>query len=174
MGKNMKQISQSFLILLVLLSAVSSAQVADAPANVAAALTVKLVGFAENLSETGKEITIHVIGAPDVAAELEKGIGKPVGKATLKGVTSGSGMPASVPTVLFIGDASKLADGIAYTQSNKILSITSKPDLVSKGSTLGVGVGEDGKPKILLNLTSSNEEGINWNPAIMKVAQTIK
>lgn len=55
-----------------------------------------------------------------------------------------------------------------------MLTVTNDPGIVSDGATLGVVVGDDGKPKILLNLTSSVEEGVDWNPAIMKVAQTIK
>jgi len=160
--------------MLLLLVSSSIAQTAEAPPNVAAALTVKLVGFAENLSSEGSEVSIYVLGSPDVAAELLKGVGKPVGKAILQTVMSGDGLPETAPTVLFLGDASKLTETTAYTKTNKILSITNQPDLVTEGVTLGVGVGSDNKPKILLNLTSTTEEGISWNPAIMKVARTIK
>jgi hypothetical protein len=39
---------------------------------------------------------------------------------------------------------------------------------------LGIGVNDDDKPKIILNLTASAAEGLYWNAAIMKFATTIK
>ena len=161
------------LSVLVGMSTMLSAQVKDAPANIAAAMLVKLVAFEKKVS-SGGDISIYVLGAAEVAAELQKGIGKPIGNATLKSVESGDDLPGNKPSVLYVGNAAKLPAVTKYTHENKILSATGLPDLVSKGVTLGFGVGEDGKPKILLNLTTSVEEGLEWNPAIMKVATTIK
>lgn len=48
------------------------------------------------------------------------------------------------------------------------------PDLASKGVTLSFGIDGDGKPAIKLNLTSTIEENVVWNPAIMKVVTTVK
>ncbi len=149
------------------------AQVQDAPASVAAAMILKVVGFEKGIS-AGGDVNIYVLGAADVASELKKGIGTAIGKATLKSVESGEALPGTKPTILFIGNAAKLSDCLAYTHANKILSTTGKPDLVSSGVTLGFGVGADSKPKILLNLSASSEEGLEWNPAILKVAQTIQ
>ena len=55
----------------------------------------------------------------------------------------------------------------------KFVLAPAKPSLSASGVTLGFGV-TGGKPKILLNLTSSVDEACDWNPAIMKVAKTIK
>jgi len=44
--------------------------------------------------------------------------------------------------------------------------------LTTLGISLGIGL-EDGKPKILLNLSASKDEGIDWNPAILKIATTL-
>ena len=173
MEKRTYTILFAMIMLLVFVSA-SFAQVSDAPSSVVAALTIKLAGFAQNVSGTAGDVTVYVLGAPDVAAELQKGVGKPIGKATLSKVESGTDLPATPPSILCVGDASKLDAAISFTQANKVLSVTGLTDLVAKGVTLGIGVGADNKPKILLNLTSSNEEGISWNPAIMKVAKTIK
>jgi len=148
------------------------AQAKDAPASIAAAMVMKVVAFEKTLG-AGGDITIYVVGAEDVAAELKKAIGKPIGKATLKSVESGADLPANKPSVLFVGDPAKFDAATAYTKSNKVLSVTGSPDLVSKGVTLGFGVGDDNKPKILLNLSASSEEGMDWNPAILKVAKTI-
>lgn len=165
-----------FATLLIVLAGFSMqlfAQVKDAPASVAAAMLLKVAVFEKNVSSTG-EINIFVLGADEVADELKKGVGKPVGKSTLKSVDTGSDLPSSKPTILFCGDAAKLDDVLGYCKSNKVLSVTGAPENVSKGIALGFGVGEDNKPKILLNLTASSECGLDWNPAILKVAQTVK
>ena len=165
------------LFILIVLTLISStaifAQATDAPANVAAAITTKLISFEKNISGTAQDITIYVMGDAAVATEYSKAIGKNIGKATLKKVDSGDGVPTSKPNILFVGKAADVAKALEYSRANKILSVTGIVDYVNKGVTLGVGV-EGGKPKILLNLSSSSDEGLDWNPAIIKIAKTIK
>jgi hypothetical protein len=144
------------------------AQEKEAPANIAAAMIVKVIGFEKSTSSG--DISIYVFSAPEVAVELKKVIGQ----ANLKSVEAGDALPTSKPSALFVGNAAKADAAIKYTRDNKILSVTSLPELVAKGVTLGFGVGEDNKPKILLNLTSSAAEGLDWNPAILKVAKAIQ
>ncbi|MCK5146859.1 YfiR family protein [bacterium] len=161
----------SFMLMIMVLQL--HAQATDAPANVAAALLVKVAIYEKTISGSAQDVSIYVLGDAAVAAELRKGVGKPIGKATLKSVESGDGLPAVKPNILFITDPSKLTEALEYTQSNDILSATNKPDLVARGVTLGIGIA-GGKPRILLNLSSSVEENLDWNAAIMKVAKTIK
>ncbi len=141
-----------------------------APPEIQAALFVKLLGFDKNLSGN---ISICVIGAPEFAAEMKKGVGKEIGSAKLASVSENAALPSEKPAVIYLGDASKLSEVMSYTRANKILSITGISELVEKGISLGIGVFE-GKPKVLLNMTSSKEEGRDWNPAILKVAKTIQ
>jgi hypothetical protein len=143
-------------------------QAQQAPAPLQAALIMKILSFYTNLG--ADPFSIHVVGAPDVAAELKKHVGKPAGKATLNDVTVGDS-PDGGAKVVYVG--SNVAGTIAYTQEKQVLSVTGNPEFVSQGVTLGITI-EDKKPKILLNLTSSKNEGINWNPSILKVAATIK
>ncbi len=150
------------------------AQMKDAPADVAAAIIIKIAAFEKKVSSEEKSITIYVLGDPAVAAEFKKGIGQSIGKATLKNVERGAGLPGSPPDILYIGDRTNIKAVLEYTHTNKVLSATGIPDLVEKGVALGVGIGEDDKPKVLLNLTGSAEEGLNWNPAVIKIAKTIK
>ncbi len=148
------------------------ANVANAPASVSAALIIKLAALEKNLS-SGGNITIYVLGAPDVAAALKEGIGTKIGGGALSDVLSGDEMPAAKPSILFLGNATKVDEVISYTRAQKVLSATGTPDLISKGVTLGIGV-ENDKPVVLLNVSSSSEEGLDWNPAIMKIVKTIK
>lgn len=140
----------------------------QAPAEIQAALFMKLLAYYTNLGS--EPFTIHVVGAPDVAKVLKGFVGKNAGKAKLSAVTEGSGPPSGAAQVVYVGkDAKTLTE---YTHSNKILSITGNPKFVNQGVTLGIGL-ENRKPKILLNLSSTKAEDINWNPQILKVASTI-
>jgi acylphosphatase len=161
-------IGSGIILLLLFLNTQVSAQTKEAPASIAAALLVKVIGFEKNIS--AGDITIYVLGSSSMASELKKVIGQ----AKIKTVDSGNSLPSAKPSILFVADNNKADAAMKYTQENKVLSATNIPDLVSKGTTLGFGVGADNKPKILLNVTSSAKEGLDWNPAIMKVAQVIK
>lgn len=147
------------------------AQAKALTAEVTAALIVKLVSFEKKIGGGG-EVTIHVIGAPDVAAELKKAIGREIGSSTLKNVNQSDGIPATPPTILYVGNAGAVAGALSFSREKKIMTISGIPGLTQKGITLGLELGDDGKPKIVLNLTSSKEEGLDWNPAIMKIAKT--
>jgi|GEM_PF-735237 len=151
----------------------SSGQVLDAPPSIAAALTVKLAAFYKNI-DAGGDVTVYVMGSPQVAAELEKGIGTAIGTSKLARVSSGDKVPGQKPSILFVGNQVNLDEAIAYSRAQKILTMTSLPDLVDRGVTLGIGVGNDGKPKVILNLESTIKENITWNPAIMKIARTVR
>jgi hypothetical protein len=164
----------------VLLSAIcllASQPLADAaervPIKIQAVLIAKLLVFNKGISDGG-HISIYVIGAPEFAAEMKKAVGKKIGKSRLVAITEGTSLPSSwKPSVIYLGDASMVEEVIAYTRSNKLLSITGISELVSKGITLGLGV-SDKKPKILLNLLSSKKEDISWHPTIFKISTIVK
>jgi hypothetical protein len=156
------------------LSAVSAlSQIQPAPAPVAATLIVKLAAFEKTLA-AGGDLSFHVTGDPGLAAELRKGVGLAVGRSRLARVSAGSGLPQEKPSVLVIGGSAALKEALAFTRSRKVLSATAVPEWVAEGVTLGVGIGNDGKPKVLLNLSSTVDEGLDWNPAILKLAKTIQ
>jgi hydroxyethylthiazole kinase-like sugar kinase family protein len=156
------------LLVLILFVSPTTAQ-EQAPARIQAALFMKLLAYYTNLGS--EPFTIHVVGSPDIVKELKGYIGKNAGKAKLKDVTTGSGPPSGSAQVVYVGQDAKALT--AYCQSNKVLSITGDPVLVNEGVTLGISI-ENKKPKILLNLSSTKAEDINWNPQILKVASTIE
>lgn len=160
------------LMMFVVVSLVQSEDISVAPADIQAALTLKLLAFHEKLSSSSN-ITVYVVNGSEYAHILKKAIGKPIGSSTLSSVIEGDDVPGEKPSVIYLGNSSKLDDILSYSRSNDILSITGDPSLISKGVTLGFGVSQE-KPKILLNLSSSKLEDINWNPAILKVAITTK
>lgn len=150
----------------------SAEEIGTAPAKIQAAIVVKLLALEKSISGGG-DVSVFVIGSPEFAAEIRKAVGRPVGKSKLASVEEGDGLPASKPSAVFIGDETKLEEVMAYTRGNQVLSLTGVPDLVPKGVSVGVGVAA-GKPKILLNLSASAEEGANWNPTILKISKTYK
>lgn len=160
------------LIMFVIIGLGQSEEISVAPAEIQAALTLKLLAFHEKLSSSG-DITIYVVNGSEYAQILKKAIGKPIGSSKLTSVIEGENLPEQKPSVIYIGSSSKLDDMLSYCRSNSTLSITGNPDLISKGVTLGFGVSNE-KPKVLLNLSSSKMENIDWNPAILKVAITTK
>lgn len=151
-----------------------SAQQKEAPAKVAAPLILKLCALEKNILNNADNISIYVLSAPEVTKEFKQVLGQKLGQLTVKSVEEGNELPKTKPSILYIGDATKVENAIKYTQTNKILSATGIPELIKKGVTLGIGLGEDDRPKILLNLNSTVKEGLNWSPAIMKIAMTIK
>lgn len=161
-----KKVALGALFGLLLASPVSAQ---EAPPKLQAALIMKLLAFYTNLGD--KPFTVYVLGSDAVAGELQGLVGQKSGKATLNKVEAGDTIPGDKYDVIYVGK--DVADAIAYSQSNKALSVTGKNGFVNDGVTLGIGV-EGNKPKILLNLSSSKSEDINWNPAILKVAATIQ
>ncbi len=173
----MKRLNWAMTVLctsVLLLAAAGDGLAADAPPDVASALIIKLVALEKSLVGVGGDIVIHVMGSPAIAEALNKAVGISIGKGKLAKVTGGDAIPAEKPTVLCLADATKVAEVTAYTRKEKVLSVTNLPDLVGKGISLGIGVGDSGKPEVTLNITASKAEGLDWNPAIMKIAKTVK
>ena len=154
------------IITLIAATPLHSEDLSEAPAKIQAGIFFKLFSFNKNLSG---DVSVFVLNNEDLAAKLKKAIGKKIGASKLASVESGTSVPNKKYDIIYSSDATQLSAVIAYSRKNKSLSITGNPELVSKGITLGVGL-LNKKPKILLNISSSKEEGINWNPAILKVA----
>jgi hypothetical protein len=171
----MRRFGKTFILIwfsaLVLLRSPLFPQVQTAPPGLAATLIVKLAAFEKGISSS-PGVTIYVLADPKVAVELEKGVGTAIGQSRLSSVLSGTRLPAEKPSILFVGGGARPEEAIAYSRSQKILSVTANPEWIARGVNLGVGVGNDGKPKVLLNLTATAEENCDWNPAIMKLAKT--
>ena len=166
-----------FLFLSLFISLILSAKVA--PPEVQAELLVKILNFNKNIVEASNNVSIHVIKAPNVANALRTHIGKPIGSSTLFNITEGDGLPkdGEMPVAVYIGDVDgyeKLNDILFYTQENKVLSVTGDEYFMDAGVTLTIYMDKN-KPAAILNILTSKEESINWNPsAVLKFAQPIK
>ncbi|HDL01881.1 MAG TPA: DUF4154 domain-containing protein [candidate division Zixibacteria bacterium] len=162
------------LLSVVILSTATTSYAGDAPPNMASGLIMQLLTFEKSLMSTGGDISIHVVGSTGLADELKKSIGWKISKCTLSKVTESDALPTSQVNILVIADAKIVSKAIEYTRSNKVLSITNKPELVEKGISLGIGMNDSGGQSITLNMTASKKEGLDWNPAILKIAKAVK
>lgn len=162
------------MIVVFMLSQPIRAQNKTTDPEMVAELILKLVSFEKQRSASTSEITVYVMGSDDVAKALDKKIGTKVGKATLKKVEKGEELPEDIPDVFYIGDDTKLFSAIMFTRTQDVLSVTALSHMAEKGVTLNIATATDGSPSISLNLTSSKEEGLNWNPAILKIARAVQ
>ncbi|MCP4347762.1 MAG: YfiR family protein [Desulfobacterales bacterium] len=160
------------LITSILFSTVYGNSYGNVPVDIQAKLFLKILAFNNDVNKGG-EVTVHVINSHEFAAEINKSVGTKIGKSELVTVNDAQELPSQKPSVIYIGDTAIFDEIIKYTRSNNVLSLTGIPDLVKKGATLGVGV-SDGKPKVLLNISSSKKEGISWNPVILKISKIYK
>jgi hypothetical protein len=149
------------------------AQTKIAPPAVATSLLLRLLEFNKNIEE-GDEITICVLGDPEMAEALEANIGTNIGKGKLKKVIDTDKFPRKNPDVLFIGDSTLVDEAIEFTWAEKVLGVTRIPDLVTKGVMLGFGIGEDLNFETLLNTISSKLAGIEWDQTILNSATIIE
>ncbi|MCB2200910.1 YfiR family protein [bacterium] len=156
------------------------AQVGKGTASFTAWNLLKTLSMENSIAGKTTDISIHVIGDAEVAAELSSKVGETIGSATLKHVDSGYGLPSSPPDVIYIGnpdeymiDSEKLRSLVDYARDNKVISVTYEPILIYKGVTLGIGAQESGTAKFMLNLQASKDQGLNWNKAFIKLAETI-
>lgn len=144
----------------------------NVPVKIQAAFFLKILAFNNNINK-GSDISIYVINSPGFAEEMKKSLGAKVGKSKITAVAQGSDLPTQKPSAIYVGDSANLGKIIKYARSNKILSMTGAPDLVAKGVTLGI-CAAGGKPKILMNVSAAKEEGVNWNPVMLKISVIIK
>ena len=170
-----KHITKAIMTTLIMVLAMQlfAGDFKQAPNNVAVALLVKVLSFEKRLSITD-EISIFVLNNHELAEAFIGARGEKIGRGTISEIISGSKLPRRKPTIICIGADADVAEITAYTRKNEVMSVTIVPDMVDKGVSLGVGIGEDNKPKIMVNLVASKEEGLEWNTAILKSAKVVK
>ena len=161
----------------LLTAAVAHAQ--DIEAALASKIILKVLLFDEDIEQkTQNHVVVGVIGS-DAAYEaflslkgqkIDQGRDLVVSEVVLYEKIPGA---SERPTVLFVGSGANPQEILSFTRSNKVLSATNVASFVHQGVTVGVTV-QNSRPRVLLNLVGSEEEGMNWNPKILKIARIIK
>lgn len=146
----------------------ATAVAADLPHNVQAILILKVLGSEQRISEQA-EVSIYVKDAPQVGAELKKLIGQKVGTGVLTKVDVGNTVPTDKYSSIYVGSSKEIDKTVDYAGHQDVLSLTGDDSLVAKGISIGMSA-EGGRPKFILNLTASKNEGLNWKPSILSIA----
>ncbi len=146
--------------------------------ELASKIILKIMMLDQDLQKkTGGKIQIGVIGSPQAVAAFTKLKGSAIDKESafsIAGVVAYDAMPPSEkPTFIFVGEGADPVLVTKYTRGNGVLSVTNVASFVEKGVTLGIEM-ENNKPKVLLNLTSSESENLNWDPKILKISKTVR
>lgn len=155
------------------------AQVGKASPSTTAENLVKIIKLEKSLASKGDAINIYVLNDSELTTALQAKVGSKVGKSTVGTVSGGSSLPSGGTDILYIGnpdaylmDAAALQSVKEFTRTNGVLSVTHEAMLIFKGLSLFVGV-EGSTPKFMINLRASKEEGAEWQPAAVKIAETI-
>lgn len=150
----------------------------DVDVDLASKILLKIMMLDLDLQKkTGGAIEIGVIGSPQAVAAFTKLQGLAIDRESsvfVGNVVAYDALPPSrKPTFIFVGAGADPALVTKYTRENRVLSVTNVTSFVERGVTLGVEMQND-KPKVLLNLTSSESEGLNWDPKILKISKTVR
>ncbi|MBN2280099.1 MAG: hypothetical protein JXQ65_05935 [Candidatus Marinimicrobia bacterium] len=109
------------------------------------------------------KFSLYIFNNEELAKNFNFYKGQPVGSTVLEEIGSGTGLPETKPTVMFIsGEADNVDEIINYGIENKILMITDHPKLLKKGVTVGVGT-YSGDLKLLLNTAAVHGSESAWN-----------
>jgi YfiR/HmsC-like len=153
------------LILIALASATNFAQSMPVPANLQAALFQKIFAFDKTLAAKGN-VQVAIIGnsSSDIVAALQS-----VG-ISAKAVNSDQ-VPSDVSVVYIMPGVTSTKQQSA---SKGILSISGVPSYAENGSvSIGLGV-EDGKPKIIINMSQLKAERQELSADLLKIAKIIQ
>lgn len=136
-----------------------------------------LVLDTELQAKTSGSVRIAVIGSSGAFDAFKALKGSPIDKDKgflVSDVESLEALPpSSKPTIVFVGEGADPSSVTAYTRKHHVLSVTNVPSYVEQGVTLGIGI-ENNRPKVILNLTGSESEGLNWDAKILKISKTIR
>jgi hypothetical protein len=154
------------------------ARAQEVDVDLASKIILKIMMLDQDLQKkTGGKIEIGVIGSPEAVQAFTRLKGSAIDKDSSISVGEVVAFdalpPGQKPTIVFVGSAADPAAVTKYTRGNRVLSVTNVSGFVDKGVTLGVGL-ENNKPKVLLNLTGSESEGMNWDPKILKISKTVR
>lgn len=165
----------AIVIAFVLLASLFKPTRADEPLpNVAASMGLKILSLQKQFAAKPQGITIYVLGDNNVAKAFLTYVDHSVGTLRVAKVQSGDDLPAEKPDILFIGDKNKVQEAIKYTRANGVLSMARSEKFIPQGVTLTVYLGQAGDAQVTLNMSGALLEGVDVNPATLKVARVAR
>ena len=82
------------------------------------------------------DVSIYVLKSQTMGDLFINKKSEKIGKSQLSTVMVSDDVPAFKVTILFIGAETNLDAAITYARANKVMTVTSIPELVSRGVTL--------------------------------------
>jgi len=159
----------------VLLISLFSLTRADEPLpNVAASLGLKIISLQKRFAVKPEGVTVFVLGDDNVAKAFLSYVNQSVGTMRVAKVVSGDELPAEKPDILFIGDKNRVQEAIKYTRANGVLSMARNEKFIAQGVTLTVYLAPSGTPSVSVNMSGALLEGVEVNPATLKVARVAR
>lgn len=168
-----KNLTIGILVMAIVTTGNLFAQYSPADAAQASQMVSMACIFEKGISEKS-DCEIYIYNNSDVQNAIKSFEGQKLGNTTLKTLSAGNEIPVNKPDIVFIGNKKNFDEVLAYCNDNDVLTLTNIPALVKKGVTLGMGVDNAGKPRLLINPEGVAEQGRNFNPAIMKIAKVFK
>jgi YfiR/HmsC-like len=72
------------------------------------------------------------------------------------------------------GNAESLTELLRMSHTRGITTATGVPEYVQRGVAIGIGKKADQKPDILINLSSSRQEGSEFDASLLRIARIVK
>jgi len=142
----------------------------ELPARLQVALMSKIIAMENNLAAKS-DISIYVLDAPKITKLLQSEVGLKIGYSRLIKVDNGKKIPKMKYDIIYIGSFSQEEAAVDYAIRHNVMSLYPIIEGMHNSGSLGLGI-KSGRPTFLLNIGQSKDEGLDWNPAILKVAST--
>lgn len=183
------------LVALLLAGAVAPLWAGALPPAVQTLLLVKLLAYDQKLAaRTPKAVTVVVlyrdgdkeseaarremVSALEAVAAKDQVAGLPlrVGAAAYKnGPTLEAQLTAAEASAVYLaaGLEGDLATILAVTRKRAVISVCATEEGVKQGVSVGLLLGAEGKPSLLINLPSSRAEGAKLDAALLRIARIL-
>lgn len=160
----------------------------EVPADIQAALVLKLLGYDRKLTERSPNgvMMVAVIGAGDegAGAKFKALSGRKIqGKQVKVEMLSDNGTQPVKATLTSLGanvvylgskvEAGKAKDAIAWANQNQVPTFAGNRALAEKGAAIGFTV-EKGKPRFVVNVAASRAQRIELPARVLRLAELIK
>ena len=173
-GRMLREVLALLLGATVVLGFIVPAAADDALPKLAVPLGLKIISLQKRFGSKPEGITVYVLSDAGVAKAFQSEVDRTVGTMKLSKVLSGDTLPEEKPDVLFVGDRSRIDEVLRYTRNNKVLSMARNEKFAAQGVTLAVFQDAYGKLAVTMNMSGAALEGIEVNPATLKVAMGLK
>lgn len=194
----MRQLFKSSIwVLLLIVFPVSTgfAEEMPVPIEVQVPLIMKILTFDRNFEQNFEtDVTIGIVYVPGdssslevrdhLSSWLEQSADKTLKTRPVKYISVAYNTKSELEqaitshnvNLLYItpGNSEHLNTLLTISQTNQIITVTGVPGYVEQGVSIGLGLKENQKPKIQINLASSKSEGVAFEAKLLKLAEVIR